>query len=100
MGRAPLHHRPRGGDERGDPAAVRKPRSCARDPYDRGQALMQGALMSRPLVIAALFALAGCALHPQPALQKGAAWLWSRQEADGGWHSHTYGLLRSGQSLT
>jgi squalene-hopene/tetraprenyl-beta-curcumene cyclase len=26
--------------------------------------------------------------------------LWSRQEADGGWHSHTYGLLRSGQSLT
>ena len=33
-------------------------------------------------------------------LHKGAAWLWSRQEADGGWHSHTYGLLRSGQSLT
>jgi hypothetical protein len=26
--------------------------------------------------------------------------LWSRQEADGGWHSHTYGLLRSGQALT
>jgi hypothetical protein len=56
--------------------------------------------MSRPLVIAALLALAGCASNPQPALHKGAAWLWSRQESDGGWHSHTYGLLRSGQALT
>jgi hypothetical protein len=26
--------------------------------------------------------------------------LWSHQETDGGWHSHTYGLLRSGQALT
>lgn len=29
-----------------------------------------------------------------------AQWLWSKQAADGGWHSETYGLLRSGQSLT
>lgn len=52
------------------------------------------------LVAAAMAALAGCASNPQPATHKGAAWLWSRQEADGGWHSHTYGLLRSGQALT
>jgi squalene-hopene/tetraprenyl-beta-curcumene cyclase len=56
--------------------------------------------MGRPLTIVALLALAGCAPHPPTALHKGAAYLWSRQEADGGWHSHTYGLLRSGQSLT
>ena len=56
--------------------------------------------MSRPLLLTVLLALAGCARPPQPALRKAAAWLWSRQEADGGWHSHTYGLLRSGQSLT
>jgi squalene-hopene/tetraprenyl-beta-curcumene cyclase len=47
-----------------------------------------------------LLALAGCATTPPPTLRKASAWLWSRQEADGGWHSHTYGLLRSGQSLT
>ena len=27
-------------------------------------------------------------------------WLWKQQAADGGWHSETYALLRSGQSLT
>lgn len=31
---------------------------------------------------------------------RAAAWLWSKQGPDGGWHSETYGLLRSGQSLT
>ena len=56
--------------------------------------------MGRPLTIAALLALVGCASNPQPALRKAAAYLWSRQGADGGWHSRTYGLLRSGQSLT
>jgi hypothetical protein len=46
-------------------------------------------------------ALAGCAPTPQPAaLHKAAEWLWSQQAPDGGWHSRTYGLLRSGQSLT
>ena len=34
------------------------------------------------------------------AISKAAAFLWSKQGADGGWHSETYGLLRSGQSLT
>jgi squalene-hopene/tetraprenyl-beta-curcumene cyclase len=56
--------------------------------------------MRTPLAVVALLSLAGCASDPQPALHKAAAYLWSRQEADGGWHSHTYGLLRSGQSLT
>ena len=31
---------------------------------------------------------------------KAARWLWAQQAPDGGWHSETYGLLRSGQSLT
>src|SRR6187399_606827 len=34
------------------------------------------------------------------AISKAAAYLWSKQGADGGWHSETYGLLKSGQSLT
>jgi hypothetical protein len=56
--------------------------------------------MSRAWVIVPLLALAGCAPNPQPALPRAAAYLWKQQGADGGWHSHTYGLLRSGQSLT
>jgi hypothetical protein len=34
------------------------------------------------------------------ALGPAARYLWSQQGADGGFHSATYGLLRSGQSLT
>src|SRR5262245_31830751 len=33
-------------------------------------------------------------------ISKAAQYLWSKQSADGGWHSETYGLLKSGQSLT
>jgi len=33
-------------------------------------------------------------------LEKAVQFLWSQQAEDGGFHSHTYGLLRSGQSLT
>jgi hypothetical protein len=48
-----------------------------------------------------LLAAAGCTQNAkQPALAKAAEYLWSLQGEDGGWHSHTYGLLRSGQSLT
>jgi squalene-hopene/tetraprenyl-beta-curcumene cyclase len=42
----------------------------------------------------------GCVQTQQPALARAAAYLWRQQADDGGWHSHTYGLLRSGQSLT
>ncbi len=34
------------------------------------------------------------------ALAKAARYLWARQSEDDGWHSASYGLLRSGQSLT
>lgn len=34
------------------------------------------------------------------AVARAAAWLWIRQADDGGWHSETYGILKSGQSLT
>lgn len=33
-------------------------------------------------------------------LRRAAEYLWARQAEDGGFHSTTYGLLRSGQSLT
>jgi hypothetical protein len=34
------------------------------------------------------------------AIPRASHYLWSQQAEDGGWHSRTYGLLRSGQSLT
>jgi len=43
---------------------------------------------------------AGCVRTPQPAIARAAGYLWGVQAGDGGWHSRTYGLLRSGQSLT
>ncbi len=46
-----------------------------------------------------LLALGSGCSRPDP-LQRGAGYLWSAQHSDGGWHSQTYGLLRSGQSLT
>ncbi len=36
----------------------------------------------------------------EESLRKGAGFLWAQQDGDGGWHSKTYGLLRSGQALT
>jgi len=52
------------------------------------------------LLISLVLAQAGCLHHRQSALARAAEYLWSQQSDDGGWHSHTYGLLRSGQSLT
>src|ERR1035438_10364667 len=47
---------------------------------------------------------AGCGAQrnrtPDAAVRSACQYLWSQQSADGGWHSRTYGLLRSGQSLT
>jgi hypothetical protein len=39
-------------------------------------------------------------LTPEATLARACAFLWGRLAADGGWHSRTYGLMRSGQSLT
>lgn len=44
---------------------------------------------------------AGCSRkRPATPTARGIAWLLDHQADDGGWHSETYGLLRSGQSLT
>src|SRR6266446_1185530 len=56
--------------------------------------------MRRRHFIGLLIAQAACVRAPKPALAKAARYLWNQQGGDGGWHSHTYGLLRSGQSLT
>jgi hypothetical protein len=43
----------------------------------------------------------GCSSRRASAsLRKAAHYLWAQQSEDGGFHSATYGLLRSGQSLT
>jgi hypothetical protein len=56
--------------------------------------------MSRSCVALLLLAQAGCVRMERPPLVRAADYLWSQQADDGGWHSHTYGLLRSGQALT
>jgi hypothetical protein len=45
-------------------------------------------------------AFLGSAMFSPGPLSRGIGYLWRRQAASGGWHSETYGLLRSGQSLT
>jgi hypothetical protein len=43
----------------------------------------------------------GCSRRPErESLRQAAQYLWAQQSEDGGFHSATYGLLRSGQSLT
>jgi len=54
----------------------------------------------RYCVVLLLLAQAGCVGTQRPPLARAAEYLWSQQADDGGWHSHTYGLLRSGQALT
>jgi hypothetical protein len=60
-------------------------------------------MIAKPGIVLAAIVVAGCARQPstpETPLGRAAAYLWSQQSADGGWHSRTYGLLRSGQSLT
>src|SRR6185436_11815300 len=59
---------------------------------------------SASLAVLALLLTAACSDHadrpPASAIERGCQYLWSQQAPDGGWHSRTYGLLKSGQSLT
>ena len=56
--------------------------------------------MRRRHFLGLMIAQAACVRAPRPALARAARYLWRQQAGDGGWHSSTYGLLRSGQSLT
>src|SRR5262245_26003107 len=53
----------------------------------------------RTFLLAALAASCSRLSRDGP-LERAARYLWSQQGPDGGFHSSTYGLLRSGQSLT
>jgi hypothetical protein len=56
--------------------------------------------LAAALVLLPVSAPATAVAAAQANLPRACAWLWSRQGADGGWHSETQGLMRSGQSLT
>jgi hypothetical protein len=56
--------------------------------------------MQRRAFLLATLGAAACGRRDTSPLARAARWLWSEQSDDGGWHSKTYGLLRSGQSLT
>ncbi len=63
--------------------------------------------MRLALTISVLMLAACTAREPAPTpaprndpLSRACRFLWSQQSVDGGWHSDTYGLMRSGQSLT
>src|SRR5258708_38698419 len=73
-------------------------------PQARGRISRRGGYCMRRrwilLLVTLVLAQAGCRRSRQPALTRAAEYLWSQQSEDGGWDSHTYGLLRSGESLT
>ena len=53
------------------------------------------------LILLGAVACSGTPAHERDqAIRRAAEWLWAQQAEDGGWHSETYGLLRSGQALT
>ena len=53
----------------------------------------------RVFLLTAAAAACSCK-RERSSLARAANYLWAQQAADGGFHSATYGLLRSGQSLT
>jgi hypothetical protein len=55
--------------------------------------------LSRRTFVAAAIGATACS-RGDARLQRSAQYLWGQQAEDGGWHSKSYGLLRSGQSLT
>ena len=56
--------------------------------------------INRRTFLLTTLAAAGCSRNPGEPLRRAAQYLWAQQSGDGGFHSTTYGLLRSGQSLT
>jgi len=56
--------------------------------------------INRRAFLLTAFAAACSRREDNEPLRRAAQYLWSQQAADGGFHSTTYGLLRSGQSLT
>jgi hypothetical protein len=54
----------------------------------------------RVFLLTAAGAVACSWKRERSSLTRAAQYLWAQQAADGGFHSTTYGLLRSGQSLT
>src|SRR3989442_15330965 len=54
----------------------------------------------RQFLLMTAAAVACSRLNAKNPLQDAARFLWAQQAEDGGFHSTTYGLLRSGQSLT
>lgn len=57
--------------------------------------------VDRRVFLVTAAAAAGCSwTRGRSSLTRAAQYLWAQQAADGGFHSATYGLLRSGQSLT
>lgn len=54
----------------------------------------------RRWILLLVLGAAGCSSKPSSPLARAANYLWHQQTPDGGWHSKTYGLLRSGQALT
>ena len=57
--------------------------------------------VDRRVFLVTAAAAAACAwTRERSSLARAAHYLWAQQAADGGFHSATYGLLRSGQSLT
>ena len=69
---------------------------------------MELSVFKRCLSLTMILWLGGCSasLPPPPLdtvqqlLDRACLYLWSKQGDDGGWHSETHGLLRSGQVLT
>jgi hypothetical protein len=57
-------------------------------------------VIARIWILLPLLVQAGCVQASRPHLARAAEYLWNQQSSDGGWHSKTYGLLGSGQSLT
>src|SRR5215475_2647634 len=122
MGRPPLHHRPgrsyqrgrddaAGGEGPGSKVGFRMSDFGFRVIFGRSRVSAAAHTTPKPeirnptsLCVLVLLLLCGCARPTESsqgtALRRGCQYLWSQQAEDGGWHSRTYGLLKSGQSLS